>query len=556
MDINEPNMKDYELERKEFRLEVPHYFNFGFDIVDKWAERQPNKLALLAVDRSGENARTYSFRDMSRASNRFANVLKRLGLRKGDRVFLMLPRIPEWYVTMVGMIKLGVIPIPATTQCTSKDIEYRVNTSKSDLVITDIENVFKVDEIKGRCKYLKNLMVIGGERKDGWLSYESELANAAESIVDVEHTKSEDPMLLYFTSGTVANPKMVIHTQASFGIAHLITAKFWQDLKPADLHWTISDMGWSKAAWGKIFGQWTIGAAVFLYNASSKFDPRLTLRLIERYGITTFCAPPTVYRVLVLEDLGRYKLDKLRHCTAAGEPLNPEVISQWEKGTGLKIYDGYGQTETVNIVGNYRCMPIKPGSMGKPTPGFDIAIVDDNGRKLPPHREGHIAIRIKPTRPVGLFKEYWKEPARMKEVFKGDWYYTGDRAYRDDGGYFWFIGRADDVIISSGYRIGPFEVESALIEHPAVAEAAVVASPDDLRGEVVKAFVMLAPGYEGSEELKKELQEHVKRVTAPYKHPRKIDFVNELPKTISGKIKRGELKRKEWEGWKRPSDTQ
>ena len=552
MDINEPNMKDYELERKEFRLEVPEYFNFGFDIVDKWAKRQPNKLALLAVDRNGENPRPYSFRDISRASNRFANVLKRLGLKKGARVFLMLPRIPEWYVTMVGMIKLGVIPMPATTQCTSKDIEYRINTSKSDMVITDIENVTKVDEIKGRCKYLKNLMVIGGEHKNGWLSYESELANATESVVDVERTKSEDPMLLYFTSGTVANPKMVIHTQASFGIAHLITAKFWQDLKPTDLHWTISDMGWSKAAWGKIFGQWTIGAAVFLYNASSKFDPRLTLRLIERYGITTFCAPPTVYRVLVLEDLRRYKLDKLRHCTAAGEPLNPEVISQWEKGTGLKIYDGYGQTETVNIVGNYRCMPIKPGSMGKPTPGFDIAVVDDDGRELPPRREGHIAIRVKPTRPVGLFKEYRKEPARMKEVFKGDWYYTGDKAYRDDDGYFWFVGRADDVIISSGYRIGPFEVESALIEHPTVAEAAVVASPDDLRGEVVKAFVILAPGYEGSEELKRELQEHVKRVTAPYKHPRKIDFVNELPKTVSGKIKRGELKRKEWEGWKRP----
>lgn len=552
MDINEPNMKDYELERKKFRLEVPDYFNFGFDIVDKWAKRQPNKLALFAVDRNGENPRPYNFRDMSRASNRFANVLKRLGLRKGDRVFLMLPRIPEWYVTMVGMIKLGVIPMPATTQCTSKDIEYRINTSKSDMVITDIENAFKVDEIKGRCKYLKNLMVIGGEHKGDWLSYEAELANAADSIVDVERTKSEDPMLLYFTSGTVANPKMVIHTQASFGIAHLITAKFWQDLKPTDLHWTISDMGWSKAAWGKIFGQWTIGAAVFLYNASSKFDPRLTLRLIERYGITTFCAPPTVYRVLVLEDLRRYKLDKLRHCTAAGEPLNPEVISQWEKGTGLKIYDGYGQTETVNIVGNYRCMPIKPGSMGKPTPGFDIAVVDDDGRELPPRREGHIAIRVKPTRPVGLFKEYWREPARMKEVFKGDWYYTGDRAYRDDDGYFWFVGRADDVIISSGYRIGPFEVESALIEHKAVAEAAVVASPDDLRGEVVKAFVILSPGYEGSEELKKELQEHVKRVTAPYKHPRKIDFVNELPKTISGKIKRGELKRKEWEGWQRP----
>jgi acyl-coenzyme A synthetase/AMP-(fatty) acid ligase len=420
------------------------------------------------------------------------------------------------------------------------------------MVITDIENVFKIDEIKGRCKSLKYLIAVGGQRGNDWLSYEAELANASDSITVVQRTKSDDPMLLYFTSGTVANPKMVIHTQASFGMAHLITAKFWQDLKPTDLHWTISDMGWAKAAWGKIFGQWTIGAAVFLHNASNKFDPRLTLRLIERYGVTTFCAAPTGYRVMVLEDLKRYKLNKLRHCTAAGEPLNPEVISQWEKGTGLKIYDGYGQTETVNVVANYRCMPIKPGSMGKPTPGFDIGVVDDNGRELPPRQEGHIALKVKPHRPVGLFKEYWKEPAMMDEVFKEDWYYTGDRAYKDDDGYFWFVGRADDVIISSGYRIGPFEVESALIEHPAVAEAAVVASPDDLRGEVVKAFVILAPGYQESEELKKELQEHVKRITAPYKYPRKIDFVNELPKTISGKIKRGELKRKEWEGWKRP----
>ncbi len=552
MDISEPNMKDYELERKKFRLEAPAFFNFGFDIVDKWAERQPSKLALLAVDRNGENALSYSFQDISRASNRFANVLMTLGLKKADRVFLMLPRIPEWYVTMVGMIKLGVLPMPATTQCTPKDIEYRINTSESEMVITDIENVSKIDEIRGRCKSLKYLIAVGRQRGNDWLSYEAELANASESITGVQRTKSDDPMLLYFTSGTVANPKMVIHTQASFGMAHLITAKFWQDLKPTDLHWTVSDMGWAKAAWGKIFGQWTIGAAVFLHDASNKFDPRLTLRLIERYGVTTFCAAPTGYRVMVLDDLKRYRLNKLRHCTAAGEPLNPEVISQWEMGTGLKIYDGYGQTETVNIVANYPCMPIKPGSMGKPTPGFDISIVDDNGRELPPRQEGHIAIKVKPTRPVGLFKEYWKEPARMDEVFKGDWYYTGDRAYKDDDGYFWFVGRADDVIISSGYRIGPFEVESALIEHPAVAEAAVVASPDDLRGEVVKAFVILAPAYEESEELKKELQEHVKRITAPYKYPRKIDFVNELPKTISGKIKRGELKRKEWEGWQRP----
>jgi len=548
---NDPNMTNYELERKEFKLDIPKYFNFGYDVVDRWAKLQPQKLALLAVDASGANPKHCTFSDISMASNRFANILKKLGLKKGDRVFLMLPPIPEWYVAIIGMIKLGVIPMPATTQCTSKDIEYRINQSESIMILTDGSNASKVEGIGGKCKSLKHVMLVRGQQAGGWLSYESEMAKISDGKTPVEKTRSDDPMLLYFTSGTVSYPKMVIHTQASYGIGHLITAKYWQDLKPADLHWTISDMGWSKAAWSRLFGQWTIGSALFLHDAQGKFDPPITLDLLKRYGITVFCAPPTVYRVLVLENLKRYKLDSLRHCMAAGEPLNPEVIYQWEKQTGLKIYDGYGQTETVNIVANYRCMPIKPGSMGKPTPGFDISIVDEDGGELPPKAEGHIAIKVKPTRPVGLFKEYWKVSDKTSEVFKGDWYYTGDKAFKDEDGYYWFVGRADDVIISSGYRIGPFEVESALIEHPAVAESAVVASPDELRGEVVKAFVVLAPGYSASEELKKELQEYVRRVTAPYKHPRKIDFVNDLPKTISGKIKRGELKRHEWEGWQR-----
>ena len=548
---NDPNMTNYELERKEFKLDVPKYFNFGYDVVDRWAKLQPEKLALLAVDASGANPKHCTFSDISMASNRFANILKKLGLNKGDRVFLMLPPIPEWYEAIIGMIKLGVIPMPATTQCTSKDIEYRINQSESIMILTDGSNASKVEGIGGKCKSLKHVMLVRGQQMGGWLSYESEMAKTSDEKTPVEKTRSDDPMLLYFTSGTVSYPKMVIHTQASYGIGHLITAKYWQDLKPADLHWTISDMGWSKAAWSRLFGQWTIGSALFLHDAQGKFDPPITLDLLKRYGITVFCAPPTVYRVLVLENLKRYKLDSLRHCMAAGEPLNPEVIYQWEKQTGLKIYDGYGQTETVNIVANYRCMPIKPGSMGKPTPGFDISIVDEDGRELPPRAEGHIAIKVKPTRPVGLFKEYWKVSEKTSEVFKGDWYYTGDKAFKDEDGYYWFVGRADDVIISSGYRIGPFEVESALMEHPAVAESAVVASPDEIRGEVVKAFVVLAPGYSASEGLKKELQEHVRRVTAPYKHPRKIDFVNDLPKTISGKIKRGELKRHEWEGWQR-----
>ena len=360
-------------------------------------------------------------------------------------------------------------------------------------------------------------------------------------------TRSDDPLLIYFTSGTVGYPKMVLHTQASYGLGHILTAKFWHDLKPTDLQWTLSDTGWAKAAYGKLFGQWHQGAAVLQHDARGRFDAGLTLGILEKYGVTCFCAPPTAYRMMVLEDLNKYDLPHLRHCTGAGEPLNPEVMKQWHDGTGLDIYDGYGQTETVLLVGNYRAIPIKPGSMGKPMPGFQIAIVDAEGQELPTGEEGQIAVKVKPERPVGLFREYWKDTESMERSFHGEWYFTGDKAYRDDDGYFWFVGRADDVIISAGYRIGPFEVESALIEHPAVAESAVVASPDPMRGEIVKAFVILAPGYVPSDELAQSLQEHVRNATAPYKYPRAIEFVAELPKTISGKIRRVELRDAEFQ---------
>jgi len=317
-------------------------------------------------------------------------------------------------------------------------------------------------------------------------------------------------------------------------------------LKSTDLMWTLSDTGWAKAAYGKLFGQWSLGAAVMQHDARGRFDARMTLGMIERYGVTSFCAPPTAYRMMVLEDLRIYDFSNLRHCTGAGEPLNPEVMKQWEDGTGLQIYDGYGQTETVLLVGNFRCNEIKPGSMGKPVPGFVIDIVDDEGNKVPDGEEGQIAVKIKPVRPVGLFKEYWRDPEAMETSFYGDWYFTGDKAYKDSDGYFWFVGRADDVIISAGYRIGPFEVESALIEHPAVAESAVVASPDELRGEIVKAFIILAPGYLPSDELVENLQSHVRSTTAPYKYPRLVEFVSELPKTVSGKIRRVELREMEF----------
>jgi len=338
---------------------------------------------------------------------------------------------------------------------------------------------------------------------------------------------------------------MVAHTHASYGVGHQITGKLWLDLTPNDLHWTLSDTGWAKAAWGCFFGPWSQGAAIFMQDATGRFDAQETLRLLERYQITTFCAPPTAYRMLVLEDLKAYDLRELRHCVGAGEPLNPEVIDAWQQGTGLTIRDGYGQTETVLLCGNFPGMEVRPGSMGKPSPGFEVAVIDEDARPVEPGEEGDIAVRVRPQRPVGLFKEYWNDSEATRRAMRGDYYVTGDRAYVDADGYFWFVGRADDVIISAGYRIGPFEVESALVEHPAVVESAVIASPDPVRGEIVKAFVILAPGYEPSDTLTEEIQEHVKGVTAPYKYPREIEFVTELPKTISGKIRRVELRERE-----------
>lgn len=536
----EPNMMDYEATVTEFSLEIPEYFNFGFDVIDRWAEDH-TKLALVSVSPSGSGAERHTFWDLKVLSNKFGNVLGDMGTRKGDRAFIMLPRLPEWYICMLGMMKVGVIPMPATVLSTPDDIEYRLNTAQASLVITDEENAAKVDQIKERCPTIRHLVVVGGKR-EGWTCYDEAVAKAPSRLGDVERTRSDDPLMLYFTSGTTGMPKMVIHTQASYGMAHLTTAKFWQDIRASDLQFLISDTGWAKVAYGAFFGQWSLGACILQHNAKGKFDPALALGILDRYGVTTFCAPPTAYRMLVLEDLSRYDLSSLRHCTSAGEPLNPEVMKLWEEGTGLPIYDGYGQTETVLLVGNYPCLPIKPGSMGKPVPGYRVAIVDDTGRELGPGQEGQIGLRVNPERPVGIFREYWKDPEEMAKVFRGDWYYTGDRATMDQDGYMWFVGRADDVIITAGYRIGPFEVESALLEHPAVAESAVVAAPDELRGSIVKAFVTLAPGHVPSEELVTSLQDHVKRVTAPYKYPRKIEFVSELPKTVSGKIRRVELR--------------
>ena len=545
-----PNMPDYESAYRNERLEVPEYFNFGFDVVDQWAADR-TKLALLSVDPSGEQARHHTFWDLKTLSNKYADALRQLGIGKGDRVFLMLPRIPEWYVAMLALFKLGALPMPATTLLTPRDIEYRINRADAVMAITDAENAGKVAEAAAGCPGLRHLAAVGGERR-GWHSFERQVADGSPVLGEVEPTRSDDPLLIYFTSGTVGYPKMVLHTQASCALGHTLTAKYWHDLQATDLHWTLSDTGWAKAAYGKLFGQWAQGAAVMQHDARGRFDAAMTLRMLERFGVTSFCAPPTAYRMMVLEDLSQYDLSSLRHCTGAGEPLNPEVMKQWEDGTGRTIYDGYGQTETVLIVGNFRCLPVRPGSMGKPMPGFTIGIVDEDGREVPVGEEGQIAVKVKPERPVGLFAEYWQDDEGMERSFYGDWYLTGDKAYKDEDGYFWFVGRADDVIISAGYRIGPFEVESALIEHPAVAESAVVASPDPVRGDIVKAFVILAPGYVPSDELVGSIQEHVRTTTAPYKYPRAVEFVTELPKTVSGKIRRVELRERELQQARNP----
>ncbi len=543
----QPNLTDYEAALRDFKLEVPEYFNFTVDVFEKQAILHKSRPALMIGSADGAGIDKYSFDQMRRRTNQFCHVLHKLGIRKGDRLLMLMGWRQEWYIAILAMFKLGIIPIPTTTQSRPRDLLYRFDAAKVVGVICSPELTPIVDEVAPQSKTLKHKIVVGAPDSlpAGWLDFTAAVDTEPQEFENWEKTRSSDHMLIYFTSGTVAYPKMVLHTQASYGIGHTLTAKFWQDLKPEDIHWTMTDTGWAKAAWGCIFGQWTVGATIFV-NAAPKFEPQKTLTMIAKAGVTSFCAPPTVYRILVREDLSRYDLSSLRHCTSAGEPLNPEVIRIWKEATGTDIYDGYGQTETVNMVANFRCMPIKPGSMGKPVPGFDMVIVDDHGVEQPCGNEGHLAIRLKPNRPVGFFVEYINDEESMAASFRGDFYYTGDKAYKDSDGYIWFLGRADDVIITSGYRIGPFEIESALLEHPAVRESAVVASPDELRGEVVKAFIILNQNYEPSPSLILELQNHVKNITAPFKYPRRIEFVKELPKTISGKIKRSELKRREW----------
>lgn len=538
--MNLPMMHNYDDIKNQFEMKIPDFYNFGFDVIEKRAIEQ-DKTAFIAVDAEGENITHYTFSDLNAASNQFANALISTGANKGDFAFVMIPRIPEWYFTMIGSCKLGVVTMPGTNLLTAKDIEYRINKSKAKLAIVSGEHAERVDEIKHKCPSLETLIVIG-EPREGWLTY-SELIKPASVQLDkskLEPSRSTDIMIMFFTSGTTAMPKMVPRDQA-YGLAHSITGRYWMDLNENDIHWTLSDTGWAKAAWGMLFSPWQMGATIVLYNGKG-FDAELHLKLIEKLSVTTFCAPPTIYRQFTQMDLSKYDLSSIRHAMSAGEPLNPEVIKVWRNATGSDIYDGYGQTETVCLVANYPVIPVKAGSMGKPAPGVDVQIVDEDGNLATIDTVGHIAVRITNPSQPGLFAGYWEDEEATAKSFKNGWYYTGDKATVDADGYFWFVGRSDDVITSSGYRISPFEVESSLLTHPAVQESAVVGKPDEMRGEIVKAFIVLAQDFNPSEALTREIQDFMKKTTAPYKYPREIEYRLSLPKTVSGKIRRVELR--------------
>jgi acetyl-CoA synthetase len=532
-----PRLTDIDAERASYRMAVPERFNAVLDIVDVWASEDPDALAVLSLDAAGGVVAEESAADVARASREVGRVLLDLGVRTGDHVFVMLPRVPEWYAALLGAMRIGAVPMPAPNLLTAKDIAYRFEETGATVAITDGAGAEKVDAgVPG----LETRLCVG-HGPDGWLSLAERRRAVGDGETPADPTGRDDPLLLYFTSGTVALPKMVQHSQ-SYALGHVGTARFWHDLRPGDLHWTITDTGWAKAAWGGLFGQMHERAAILNVPVGSP-DPDTILEILAGHRVTSFCAPPTLYRRLVHADFSKHDLSALRHCTSAGEPLNPEVIREWQKGTGgLTIYDGYGQTETTCLVANYRAMEVRPGSMGRPIPGYDVTIVDDDGQPVSPGEVGNIVVRSQPEPPIGLFPGYHNNPAATAGAFRGPFYFTGDKAAMDEDGYFWFEGRDDDVITSSAYRIGPFEVESVLVEHPAVIEAAVVGKDDPERTQIVTAFCLLAPGYTGSEELAHELQQFVRRSTAPYKYPREIHFVDELPKTISGKIRRSQLR--------------
>ena len=542
--LRKPEFGSYEDFLHNFRINVPENFNFAYDVLDVIAEEEPDKRALQWAHMDGRE-RAFTFAEISRLSKQAANLFVRLGIQKGDKVMLVLRRHYTFWIAIMALCRIGAVAVPATHLLTKKDIVYRANCAGIKMVVTSAEGCFAAscEEAMPDCPTVEKLLIVDGAR-EGWLDFEALLAEESDEFPrPAEPLKHDDIMLLYFTSGTSGMPKMVGHN-FDYPLGHIQTAVFWHQCVDGGLHLTVSETGWMKSVWGKLYGQWLAGSAIMVYDFE-KFVPKDMLAVLEKYKVTTFCAPPTIYRFMILEDVSKYDLSSIQHCTTAGEPLNPEVFEKWKELTGHELREIFGQTELCVTVGTFPWMKVCPGSMGKPSPQFDVDIVDEDGKSCPAGQVGEIVVRTQYETPVGMFLGYYRDEEGTRAVWHDGMYHTRDLAWRDEWGYYWYVGRADDVIKSSGYRIGPFEVESALMEHDAVVETAITGVPDPVRGQIVKATIVLKKGYEPSEELKKELQNHVKKLTAPYKYPRVIEFVDELPKTISGKIRRVELRERD-----------
>ncbi|MDR1683351.1 MAG: AMP-binding protein [Candidatus Symbiothrix sp.] len=541
--ISQRNFADLEDFKSNFQINVPENFNFAYDIVDEWAKTAPDKKAICWINDLGEHI-DFTFSDIKEKSDAAAAYFQSLGIGKGDKVMLILKRRYWYWFAIIGLHKIGATAIPATHLLMKKDIVYRCNAADIKAIVSVGEPIVckEINEALPDCPTLKLRLSIGPEIPEGWLNFKSGLENAPKFVKPELPSENNDIMLLYFTSGTTGNPKMVAHNFI-YPLGHIITAGFWQNLHNESLHLTVADTGWAKAAWGKLYGQWIMGACIFVYD-HEKFVAADILRVMQDYKVTSFCAPPTIYRFMILEDLKKYDLSSLEYCEVAGEPLNPSVYQTFYEATGVKLMEGFGQTETTVTIANFPWMIPKPGSMGKPSPAYKMDLLTPDGRSCEDGEQGEIIFRTDQLMPVGLFLGYYRDKELTESVYYDHVYHTGDIAWRDEDGYYWFVGRNDDVIKSSGYRIGPFEVESALMTHPAVVECAITGVPDEVRGQVVKATIVLAESYkkQAGPELIKEIQDHVKHVTAPYKYPRIIEFVEELPKTISGKIRRVQLR--------------
>ena len=541
--LSQTEFQSYQDFTDNFKIRIPDNFNFAFDVVDEIASLTPDKIAMVWCDDNGAEE-VFTFAQMKKYSDKAANFFISLGIMKGDPVMLIMKRRYEFWFCILALNKIGAITIPATHLLSPKDIVYRTKAADIKMIVcvNEKEVIHHIEEAEAKSTPFKIKGMIGADR-EGWLNFNAGMESSSDEFVrpvGTQATNNDDIMLLYFTSGTTGMPKMVNHNYI-YPLGHILTAKYWQNVQDNGLHFTVADTGWAKSAWGKLYGQWLSGSAVMTYDFD-KFVPKHMMEVIEKYKVTTFCAPPTIYRFLIKEDLTKFNLSALKYCVVAGEPLNPEVYKQFLEATGIKLMEGYGQTELTVALATYPWMNPKPGSMGKPSPGYHIDLIDEDGKSTEVGEEGQIVIHTDQNTPIGMFSGYYRDENLTRKVWHNDVYYTGDMAWRDEDGYYWFVGRADDVIKSSGYRIGPFEVESALMEHPAVMECAITAVPDPDRGQVVKATIILSKNYQASDELAKELQEHVKKVTAPYKYPRIVEFVSELPKTISGKIRRVQIR--------------